>query len=80
MTGFNYVLTKIVNMYVGMCCTATINHCTLQLHANQLVCHLVQGQNTLTFRGRSRSNKEDFDGVLYQEEIEVSTYTLTAPS
>ena len=60
-------------------CTATINHCTLQLRANQLVCHLVQGQNTLTFRGRSRRNKEDVNEVLYQEDIEVSTDILTAP-
>ena len=62
-----------------MYCTATINHCTLQLRANQLVCHLVQGQKTLTFRGRSRRNKEDVNEVLYQEDIEVSTDILTAP-
>ena len=31
----------------------------------------LQGQNTLTFRGRSRRNKEDVNEVLYEEDIEV---------
>ena len=34
----------------------------------------VQGQTTMTFRGRSRRNKEDVNEVLYQEDIEVSIH------
>ena len=39
----------------------------------------VQGQHTLTFRGRSRRNKEDVNEVLYQEDIEVSIH-MYSPS
>ena len=37
----------------------------------------VQGQTTMTFRGRSRRNKEDVNEVLYQEDIEVSIHMNT---
>ena len=58
---------RYILVYVCMCCVDMFT--VLCMYSNP-----VQGQTTLTFRGRSRRNKEDVNEVLYQEDIEVSVH------